>query len=317
MTGSYASGTSTVPLLGDTIGANLRPDGGALRRPRGAGRVAAPAAADLPRAGRRGRRLAARAARRAGVAQGRPGRHLGAQLRRVGVSCSTRRPSIGAILVNINPAYRTHELATCCSQAGISLLVSAPAFKTSDYRGDGRRGARPVPGAARRSSSSATPAWDALLADGGPGRRRAVDVRAPGCRFDDPINIQYTSGHDRASRRARRSRTTTSSTTASSSARSAATPRQDRVCIPVPFYHCFGMVMGNLGCHLARRVHGHPGAGLRPARDPAGGRRTSGAPRCTACRRCSSPSWADPTSPTTTCPRCAPGSWPARRARSR
>ena len=64
----------------------------------------------------------------------------------------------------------------------------------------------------------------------------------------------------------------------------------DRVCLPVPFYHCFGMVMGNLGCDDARLDHRHPGPALRPGRHPGGRRRTNVARRCTACRPCSSPS---------------------------
>ena len=120
-----------------------------------------------------------------------------------------------------------------------------------------------------------------------------------------------------ASPRAPRSATTTSSTTATSSARGCRYTEEDRVCIPVPFYHCFGMVMGNLGVHLARRLHGDPGARVRPGRDAARPSRTSAARRSTACRRCSSPSSSTRASASSTSPRCAPGSWPARRARSR
>ena len=91
----------------------------------------------------------------------------------------------------------------------------------------------------------------------------------------------------------------------------------DRICIPVPFYHCFGMVMGNLACDHARRVHGHPERRLRRRRDARRRSRTSAARRSTACRRCSSPSSPIRASPSTTSRRCAPASWPARRARSR
>ena len=89
---------------------------------------------------------------------------------------------IGAILVNINPAYRTHELEYVLNQAGISLLVSAPAFKTSDYRGDGRRGARPRARRCGRWSSSATRSGrrcrrgDRSGAAGDPGR---AELRRP------------------------------------------------------------------------------------------------------------------------------------------
>ena len=117
-------------------------------RPRGAGRVCDGATVHLRRAGRGDRRLRARSRRSRGP-QGRPGRASGRRTVRSGCSSSTRTAKLGAILVNINPAYRTHELAYVLQQAGISVLVSAPGFKTSDYRAmvaDVRSG---VPGAAR------------------------------------------------------------------------------------------------------------------------------------------------------------------------
>ena len=111
--------------------------------------------------------------------------------------------------------------------------------------------------------------WDAGL---GRARRRAerrptaeLDERrsTPDSRRPDqhPVHV----GHDRASRRAPRSRTATSSTTAASWPSCRASRSADRVCIPVPFYHCFGMVMGNLGLHDARRDDGHPERRVRPA----------------------------------------------------
>ena len=91
----------------------------------------------------------------------------------------------------------------------------------------------------------------------------------------------------------------------------------DRVCIPVPFYHCFGMVMGNLGCTTHGACDGAPGAALRARPRARGGAGRALHERSTASPRCSSPSWRSRTSTASTCPACAPGSWPARRARSR
>ena len=82
---------------------------------------------------------------------------------------------------------------------------------------------------------------------------------------------------------------------------------RDRVCVPVPFYHCFGMVLGNLALHDARRVHGRARRGVRPARRAGDGRRPSAARRSTACRRCSSPSSTTRASTSSTSRACAPG----------
>ena len=92
---------------------------------------------------------------------------------------------------------------------------------------------------------------------------------------------------------------------------------EDRICIPVPFYHCFGMVMGNLAATIARGVHGHPGARVRPGADPGGGRRgalhlalrrADDVHRRVGPGRTSRPVRPHP---------CAPASWPGPRARRR
>ena len=317
MAASYASGTSTVPLLGETIGDNLRRTVARVRRPRGAGRPRAPAAAGpTPSFDATSTRSPA-ACSSAGVRQGRPGRHLGAELRRSGCSCSTPPPKIGAILVNINPAYRTPR-AGIRAQPGRHLGCWSPrrAFKTSDYRAmvDEVRARCPqlrVGGLPRRRRTGTRCSTGGDAARSLPERPRRADAST----------TRSTSSTRRAppgSRRARRSRTTTSSTTASSSASCARYTEEDRVCVPVPFYHCFGMVMGNLGATSHGAVHGDPGAGFDPAATLAAVAARALHRRCTACRRCSSPSSALPTfAVVRPVRRCAPGSWPARPARSR
>ena len=156
---------------------------------------------------------------------------------------------IGAILVTINPAYRPHELKYVLRQAEISLLASARTFNTSDYE--------QMVNSVRDECPSLTqvfylgsPEWNGLLSAG----REALQLdwelvaeRQSELSPDDPINIQYTSG------------TTGFPKGATLSHRNILNngyfvgelcgySEVDRVCIPVPFYHCFGMVMGNLAC---------------------------------------------------------------------
>ena len=238
MPGSYASGTSTVPLLGETIGDNLRRTVAAFGDrealvDRGSGRrftyAALHDAVEALAAG-----LVA-----AGVAKG----------DRVGIWSPNRwewvvlqyaAADIGAILVNVNPAYRTHELQYVLNQAGISVLVSAPAFKTSDYRGMVAEVRGQCP-ALRTVVFLGDPEWDALST----GDRSVLpDLRAA-LTFDDPINIQYTSGTTGFPKGATLSHHNILNNGFFVGELCSYT-EADRICIPVPFYHCFGMVMGNL-----------------------------------------------------------------------
>ena len=170
---------------------------------------------------------------------------------------------IGAILVNVNPAYRTHEVAYVIQQAGISTMVVAESFKTSDYPAmldEVRDRCETL----RRTVVLGSRDWDDLLV----GRRRVPAEElarvqgslSPG----DPINIQYTSG------------TTGFPKGATLSHRNILNngyfvgegcryTDADRICIPVPFYHCFGMVMGN----LAATSHGACMVIPAPGFDPA------------------------------------------------
>ena len=183
---------------------------------------------------------------------------------------------IGAILVNINPSYRAHELQYVLGQAGVSTLVAAESFRTSDYRAmvDEVRG---EVAALERVVYIGTSDWDELV-------DRAEEVSADelarvqaGLENTDAINIQYTSG------------TTGFPKGATLSHRNILNngyfvgelcdyTEADRVCIPVPFYHCFGMVMGNLACtsHGACMVIPAPGF------DPAATLRATQDERCTS-----------------------------------
>jgi fatty-acyl-CoA synthase len=146
----------------------------------------------------------------------------------------------GIILVNVNPAYRTTELQYALNQSGCRMLVAAPAFKTSDYAAmiEQVRGDLPE---LERVVLLGSPEWDALTAGDGP----EPDLAA--LDSDDPINIQYTSGTTGFPKGATLSHHNILNN-AFFVGEGCGYDETDRVCIPVPFYHCFGMVMGNLGC---------------------------------------------------------------------
>jgi fatty-acyl-CoA synthase len=257
---SYASGTSDVPLLGDTIGDNLdrtvaaRPDGEAMVE------VAT------------GRRWTYRQLREdvdavalglvaAGVAKGdRVGIWAPNQAEWTLVQYGTAK--IGAILVNINPAYRTHELEYVLNQAGISVLVAASRFKTSDYAGMIEE-VRPNCAALRQVVLIGSPEWDQLVATGRAGDPAELARLQAGLSPDDPINIQYTSGTTGFPKGATLSHHNILNNGYFVGRGCNYTP-EDRVCIPVPFYHCFGMVMGNLGCTTHGATMVIPAQGFDP-----------------------------------------------------
>ena len=150
---------------------------------------------------------------------------------------------VGAILVTINPAYRTSELAYVLNQAGVTLLVAAPSFKTSDYAAMIDEVRPDCPGL-RHCVLIGSAAWRALFAaDGDP---EALARRQASLSPDDAINIQYTSGTTGHPKGA----TLTHHNILNNAflvSEVCGITEEDRICIPVPLYHCFGMVMGNLG----------------------------------------------------------------------
>src|SRR5262249_54065801 len=169
----------------------------------------------------------------------------------------------GIILVNINPAYRIHELEYVLTRVGCKAIISATAFKSSDYIGMLRAVAPELDAATAgelRSralpqlrtiiqiggrSASGILAFDDVAALGDSGSIDRLRARATKLQFDDPINIQFTSGTTGAPKGA----TLTHHNLLNNGFFIGEAQRltgRDRVCIPVPLYHCFGMVLGNL-----------------------------------------------------------------------
>ena len=240
---SYASGISELPLLGDTIGTNLDRT------------VARHADRDALVDVASGRRFtySELAAEANVVALGLVDLGIG-KGDRVGIWAPNvtewvlvqyATAKIGAILVNINPAYRSHELEYVLNQSGIRTLVAVPRFRTSDYA-TMIADVRPRCPALRDVILIGEPEWEELVTAG----RRAdpAQLAEIGATLssDDPINIQYTSGTTGFPKGAMLSHHNIVNNGFFVAELQRLTER-DRVCIPVPFYHCFGMVMGNLG----------------------------------------------------------------------
>jgi fatty-acyl-CoA synthase len=183
---------------------------------------------------------------------------------------------VGAILVNVNPAYRTHELAYVLDQSGTRLLVSAPAFKASDYRGMVEE-VRGDCAELERVVFLDSPDWDELLASGDGVDPSELAERGATLTFDDPINLQYTSGTTGFPKGATLSHHNILNNGYFVGELIAYT-EADRICIPVPFYHCFGMVMGN----LAATSHGACMVIPAPGFDPDATLRAVAEERCTS-----------------------------------
>ena len=258
---SYASGCSDVPLLGETIGANL-------------GRIAKTfpgrdALVDVSQ----DRRwtyaqfdadvdILARALLAYGVEKG----------DRIGIwapNCPEwvllqyATAKVGAILVCINPAYRVHELAHVLKHAGVSILVAVKENRGADYREmvDASRSGLPD---LKHVIYVADPGWDDLVDSAKTVAVSSLQQRSAELSFDDPINIQYTSGTTGLPKGA----TLTHHNILNNGyfvGQLLHYSEQDRICIPVPFYHCFGMVMGNLAATSHGAAMVIPGANFDPA----------------------------------------------------
>jgi fatty-acyl-CoA synthase len=271
---SYSSGPSETPLLGDTIGANFDRALAAYGDRE--------ALVDRP-SGRRWtyRELAAEVD---AVALGLLG--LGVRIGdRVGIwapNCAEwmfvqyATAKIGAILVNINPAYRVHELEYVLNQSGVRTLVAVPRFKTSDYAAMIAEIA-PQCGALQDVLLIGQDSWTALVESGRAADSAPLTEIAAGLNADDPINIQYTSGTTGFPKGATLSHHNILNNGYFVGELCGYT-EQDRICVPVPFYHCFGMVMGN----LASTSHGACVVIPAPAFDPQATLETVAAERCTS-----------------------------------
>ncbi len=270
---SYVHGASDVPLIGEPIFTNLR---------RTAARFADREALVVPHQDVRltyrelveqcelvGRGLMAR-----GVQKG----------DRVGIWSPNRSEwvivqyataAIGAILVNINPAYRTHELEYAINQSGISFLILSAGFRQADYRAmlaevKGRC-------AELREALVLEDGWEALKRDGAKTPPDELHAREATLQFDDPINIQYTSGTTGFPKGATLSHHNILNN-GYFIGEKLHYSEHDRVCIPVPFYHCFGMVLGNLAC----TTHGSTMVIPGEAYDPLAVMQTVQQERCTS-----------------------------------
>jgi fatty-acyl-CoA synthase len=276
---SYANGTSDVPLLGVTIGdmfdqtVEKYPDHPALI------------------AREQSIRLTYRELQKQVNQCAKALLHLGFQKgERVGIWAPNRAEwcitqfatsKIGVILVNINPSYRLHELEYALKQSGCRGIVIAPSFKTSNYTEmlltlapelhtaePGKLKAAKLPELTtviRLGSEKIAGmlSWDEVMAMGEAVSDEQLSEQQREQEFDDPINIQYTSGTTGFPKGATLSHHNILNNGYFMTHLQNFT-HEDILCIPVPLYHCFGMVMGNLGCisHGATMVY--PSEGFDP-----------------------------------------------------
>lgn len=270
---SYAHGTSPVPLLGVTIGENLR-----RTVEQHGDRDALVVCSQGVRLTYRQLWDAAGTVARGLMALGvRPGDRVGiwASNRWEWVAVQYAAARAGAVLVTINPAYLADELGYVLRQSGVSVLLHADGFKQTEYGPllEAARGGCPD----LRHALHLDRDWDGLL-------RRAADVSEAelaaveaSLRFDDPINIQYTSGTTGSPKGA----TLTHHNILNNAylvGLALGYTAADRVCVPVPLYHCFGMGLGCLACTSTGACVVLPGGWFAPAATLA----AVGAERCTS-----------------------------------
>jgi fatty-acyl-CoA synthase len=277
--GSYTSGTSDTPLLGMTIGdlfdqtVATYPD-----------RLALVSRAQQVRLSYRELQQHVNRCARGLM-------HLGLQKgERIGIWAPNRAEwcitqfatsKLGLVLVNINPSYRVHELEYALNQSGCSALVLASTFKSSNYVemltslapelkdcAPGQLKAAKLPNLRTviclvEEHRPGMYTWDELMAQGDAISEEQLAERQREQEFDDPINIQYTSGTTGFPKGATLSHHNILNN-GYFVARLQQFSHEDILCIPVPLYHCFGMVMGNLGCVTHGAAMVYPSEGFDP-----------------------------------------------------
>lgn len=270
---SYAHGTSDCPLLGETIGDNLRRT--VERHGSSDALVARPQ--NYRATYRQFWDVVTRAAKGLLALGVQPGECVGIwsvnRYEWVVVQYATAR--VGAILVNINPAYLHAELEYALNQSGVSVLFHGKAFRQNDYLTMLATVRPKCPGL--REVLLFDVEWDNLLTKGERVSEAELAAREGKLHFDDAINIQYTSGTTGFPKGA----TLTHHNILNNgmfTGRTLGYTERDRVCLPVPFYHCFGMVMGNLGC----TTHGSCIVVPSEMFDPVAVLQTVQAERCTS-----------------------------------
>jgi fatty-acyl-CoA synthase len=263
---SYLHGASPVPLLGETIGRNLDRT------------VAAFGDRDAVVSVHQGIRMtyaqfhaAVEEIARGLLALGiEPGDRVGiwSPNNAEWVTLQYATAKVGAILVNVNPAYRTSELAYALRQSGVSTLVLAARFRQADYLAMLDEVSGDLPALQRRivlgsDAPAGAMSWDDLRERAGGASLDDLRAREELLQFDDPINIQYTSGTTGFPKGATLSHHNILNNGFFIGAGCRYT-EADRVCIPVPLYHCFGMVLGNLACTTHGAAIVYPAESFEP-----------------------------------------------------
>jgi fatty-acyl-CoA synthase len=263
---SYVHGASEIPLLGETIGRNLDrtvarvPDRDALVSVHQGIRLTyAQFLAAVEQVARGLLALGVEAGERVGIWSPNNAEW---------VTLQYATAKVGAILVNVNPAYRTSELAYALGQSGVSTLVLAPGFRTADYLDMLDQVAGELPALARRvvlgpDTPAGAMGWDDLREAGDRVPVDRLRERETLLEFDDPINIQYTSGTTGFPKGATLSHHNILNNGFFIGEGCRYTDA-DRVCIPVPLYHCFGMVLGNLACTTHGAAMVYPAEAFEP-----------------------------------------------------